>query len=102
MYVRITSYKVNQVRIDEALAMAADLKPEIMKIPGILQWFDTGNSDGSRAVIAVYESKDAAESASERALELFGQFAQFMLTAPESVGYEVQLHSANSTSKHAD
>ena len=83
MYVRITSYKVNQERIDEALAVAADLKPEIMNIPGMLQWFDTGNSDRSRAEIAVYENNDAAESASERALELFGQFAQFIPSAPE-------------------
>ena len=95
MYARITTYRMNVEKFDEAQALAEELKPEIMEIPGIKYWFSTGNEDGSCAVIAIYESKDAAEAASGTATALFARFAEYMVSEPQPQGYGVLLHGIN-------
>jgi predicted glycosyl hydrolase (DUF1957 family) len=75
--------------MDASLELARELKSDIMSIPGIKYWFNTGNEDGTCAVIAIYESKEAAEAAQPKAKQLFGAFAEFMTSEPDPVGYEV-------------
>lgn len=86
---------MNTEKSDDALALAEELKPEIMAIPGIKYWFDTGNDDGNCAVIAIYESEEAAEAAKGTASTLFARFAEYMETEPQPQGYKVLLHGTN-------
>ena len=52
MYARITTFRMNTEKSDDALALAEELKPEIMAIPGIKYWFDLGKIASSlRAII---------------------------------------------------
>ncbi len=95
MYARITTYRMNTEKFDEAQALAEELKPEIMAIPGIKYWFSTGNEDGSCAVIAIYESEEAAEAATGAASSLFARFGEYIVSEPQPQGYQVLLHGAN-------
>jgi hypothetical protein len=95
MYARITTFRLNTEKSDDALALAEELKPEIMAIPGIKYWFDTGNEDGNCAVIAIYESEEAAEAAKGMASTLFARFAEYMETEPQPQGYKVLVHDTN-------
>lgn len=95
MYARITTFRVHPEKIDDARALAEEMKPEIMAIPGIKYWFDTGNEDGNGVVIAIYETTEAAEAAAKTASAMFGRFAEFMESEPQSQGFEVLLHGAN-------
>ena len=95
MYARITTFRTNSERYDEANALAEELKPEIMAIPGIKFWFDAGNNEGEGIVIAVYDSKDSAEAAMPAAREIFSRFGEFMESPPEIKGYEVMVHGTN-------
>lgn len=95
MYARITTYQIRKGRIDDALALAESMKPEIMEIPGIKYWFNTANDDGSAALIAIYESRASAEAATETAREIFGRFSEYLQSDPRPTGYDVRLHAIN-------
>jgi len=95
MYARITTYHCKPDRLDDAMALAKELKPEIMGIPGLKHWFNNGNEDGSCAVVAVYESRAAADAAADTAKAIFSRFAEFLDSAPQPQGYEVLLHGTN-------
>jgi quinol monooxygenase YgiN len=95
MYARITTFQCKPEKLNDAIALAEELKPEIMSIPGLKYWFDTGNEDGTCAVIAVYESHEAAQAASGTAKEIFSRFAEFMDAEPQPQGYQVLLHASN-------
>ena len=95
MYTRITTYHCIPEKLEEATKLAEELKPQIMGIPGLKHWFSAGNEDGNCAVIAVYESREAAEAAAETARALFGRFAEYMDSEPQPQGYEVMLHGSN-------
>lgn len=95
MYARITTYHCMPDKLDDAVAFAETLKPEIMAIPGIKHWYSAGNKDGNCAVIAIYESREAAEAATETAGALFARFAKYMHSEPRPQGYEVKLHGTN-------
>ncbi len=96
MYARITTFNCNPGKMKDAIAMAEEMKSEIMGIPGLMHWFDTGNGDGSCAVIGIYESREAAEAASATVKEMFGRFAECLDSEPQAQGYEVLLHGSNS------
>jgi len=91
MFARITTYQIRKGRIDDALALADSIKPEIMEIPGIKYWFNTANDDGSAALIAIYASRAAAETATG----IFGRFAEYLESEPKPTGYDVRLHAIN-------
>ncbi len=95
MYARITTFHCKPEKLDDAIALAEELKPEIMSIPGLKYWFDAGNEDGNFAVIAIYESREAAEAAVDTAKGLFARFAEYMDSEPQPKGYEVLLHGSN-------
>ena len=96
MYARITTLRINPEKLDEIKALAEEIKPEVMAIPGMKYWFDTANEDGSCAVIAVYESQEAAEAAKSTASEIFARFAEYMESEPQPQGYHVFIHGINS------
>ena len=95
MYARITTFHLIPDKMNDATALAEDMKAEIMSIPGLKHWFDTGNEDGNCAVIAIYESRDAAEAATPTAKEMFSRFAEYMDSEPQPQGYEVLVHGSN-------
>ena len=95
MYARITTFGTSPDRYDEANALAEELKPEIMALPGIKFWFDAGNNDGEGMVIAIYDSKESAEAAMSAARDLFARFGEFMTSPPEFKEYEVMVHGTN-------
>lgn len=96
MYARITTFRCKPDKMKDAIALAEEMKSEIMGIPGLKHWFDTGNDDGSCAVVAIYESREAAEAASATAKEIFGRFAECLDSEPQPQGYEVLVHGSNS------
>jgi len=96
MYVRITTYDFDLARIHESTEIVQGMLPEIMSIPGMLHYYSAGReADGKCAVIAVYESEEAAEAAAPKARELFGRVADRMTSAPVAEGYDVFVHESN-------
>lgn len=95
MYARITTYHCKTEKLDEAIALLEELKPETMKIPGLKNFFSTGNRDGNCALIGIYESREAAENAADTVKSLFAKFAEYIDSELQPFGYEVLVHGAN-------
>ncbi len=96
MYARVTTFQTNTDKYAQANALAEELKPEIMALPGIKFWFDAGNNEGEGCVIAVYESKESAATAMNAAREIFAKFGAFMASPPQVKEYDVMVHGTNS------
>lgn len=93
MYARITTFDANLDKFDETVERLRKILPEIMAIPGLKHYYHTGRSeDGKCAVIAIYESKEAAIAATPKAQELFGRFADVLASPPVPQEYDVLLH----------
>ena len=95
MYARITTYHCKAEKLNDAIALVEKLKPEMMEIPGLKQMFMTGNKDGNCALIAIYDSSEAAEAATDTVRALFARFAEYIDSEPQPMGYEVLLHGTN-------
>jgi len=94
MYARITMYHCKIEKLDEAIALLEQMKPEAMKIPGLKNFFSTGNKDGNCALIGIYDSREAAEDAVPTVRALFAKFADHIDSELQQLGYEVLVHGA--------
>jgi quinol monooxygenase YgiN len=95
MYARITTYHCKTETMDDAIALFKKMKPEIMRIPGLKHLFHTGNQDGNCALIGIYNSREAAEAATESAKAFFDRFAEYIDSELQPLGYEVLVHGTN-------
>ncbi len=96
MYARITTYHCKAEKLNDAIALVEKLKPEILRIPGLKHMFSTGNKDGNCALIAIYESSEAAEAATDTVRAFFARFEEYIDSEPQPLGYEVLIHWTNS------
>lgn len=95
MYTRINTYHCRAEMLDDAIALAEKIKPEIMAIHGLKHWFSTGNKDGNCVLIGIYENREAAEAATDTVRALFARFAEYIDSELQSHGYEVLVHGTN-------
>ena len=89
MFARITTYKSTIDKLDEANEKVEGMKPEIMSIPGIKHWISCADEDGNCTLVAIYENKATLDAATPKARELFGRFADYYESDPQSHIYEV-------------
>ena len=78
MHVRVTHYRVKPGRVDEAVAGRDELMPEIERIPGLKRYMNLWNDDGTGLVVAVYESKAAAEASAETAKAMWSRLSDLL------------------------
>lgn len=95
MYARITTYHCKIEMLNDAIALVEKMKPEIMGIHGLKHWFSTDSEDGNCALIAIYNSREAAEAATDAVRDLFGRFAEYIDSEIQPLGYEVLVHGTN-------
>lgn len=90
MYARVSRYQMKSGSFEEAQRMVESMRPQIKAIPGIRDWLNVGRADdGKGVVIALYDSKEAAEAALEAAGTIWAQFADHLAEQPEIEGYDV-------------
>jgi hypothetical protein len=74
---------------DATTAIMNSLKSEIMGMPGIHNFINVANDDGSGYVISVVESEATSNANAAKVAELWGAFSDYMEAAPKAVGYDV-------------
>ena len=101
MFARITKYRMKPESIDAAMALLDELKPQIMAMPGMLNFInvmnDDGNGyndDGNGYVVSVVESEEVSNANQERVMALWGQFADHLAGPPEMEGFNVIMNEA--------
>ena len=92
MYARVTTFKVDPSRLAELPAKVAEMAPRAKKLPGVVDIYAAWRSDGQGVVVALYESKEAADRAVARIQALWGNLAGLLNGAPRTDIYETAEH----------
>ena len=95
MFARITKYKMKAGSLDQATEIMNGLKGEIMGLPGIHQFINTMDEDGSGHIIAIVESRETSEANAARVQEIWGAFAGLLEAAPEMTGHDILVNWSN-------
>lgn len=89
MFARITQYQMKPDSKQAATELMHSLKDQIMGMPGIQNFVNVMNEDGSGYVIAVVESEASSDANNEKVAALWSQFSDHLLSTPKPVGYDV-------------
>ncbi|MBT8416171.1 MAG: hypothetical protein KJO42_01910 [Silicimonas sp.] len=92
MFARITPYKLKSGTVDAATARARELKDEIMALPGLIEFTNAVNADGSGYIVSLVESREISDSNAERVREIWGKMGEFLAEMPTPGGYDVVDH----------
>jgi hypothetical protein len=95
MFARVTHYKMKPGSKDATTAIMNSLKSQIMEMPGMHNFINVANEDGSGYVIAVVESEATSNANASKVAELWGAFSDYMEAAPKAVGYDVVANWSN-------
>ncbi|MDU8942643.1 hypothetical protein [Ovoidimarina sediminis] len=92
MYARVTKYKMKPGAMDGATAMNEQLKPKIMGLPGMIQFLNVGNDDGTGYVISIVESQEISEANADKVKALWAEMGAFLEEPPVPEGYDVRFN----------
>ena len=92
MYARITQFKVDPSRLAELSAKIKDMGPLAKALPGMVDAYAAWRPDGQGVIVALYESKAAADRAVTRIQALWGDLANLLSGAPRTDVYENARH----------
>lgn len=95
MFARVTHYKMKPGSMDAASEIMNSLKSQIMGMPGMQNFINVANEDGSGYVIAVVESEATSNANASKVAELWGAFSDHLEAAPKAVGYDVVANWSN-------
>ncbi|UWQ15128.1 hypothetical protein K3556_04330 [Aliiroseovarius sp. M344] len=86
MYTRITSFEATDINAVEA--QLDDISKKIAEIPGVIRMQAAWTGEGKGMVIALYESKEAAQAGQAYALGIWNAIITHLAGMPDSVEYE--------------
>jgi hypothetical protein len=89
MFARITHFKMKKASIDKSKALLETLKPQILALPGMKQFINTMNDDGSGCVISLVESRATSEANQKAVAALWANFSEHLEAPPKAEGFEV-------------
>lgn len=89
MFVRITKYKMKSDAQDSAVDIMNGLKTEIMSLPGMKQFINSMDDDGSGHIISVAESREISDANASRIKDLWANFAHLLESPPTMEGHDV-------------
>jgi hypothetical protein len=89
MYARITPFKMKPGTKAVATERLGTMKDVIMGMPGMQQFINVMNEDGTGYVIAIVESEEASNANAETVKSAWGQMAEFLEVMPTPQGYDV-------------
>jgi len=95
MFARVTPFKMKPGTRAEATALMDQLKPKIMGMPGMQNFINVMNDDGSGYVISVVESEAISNANAETVKSLWAEFAPMLEAMPVPEGYDVLANWSN-------
>jgi hypothetical protein len=89
MYARVTPFKMKPDSLDDATKLIHQLKDQVMGLPGMIQFIDCVQKDGSGYIVAVVESREVSEQNQERVMAIWANFKDHLEKMPTPAGYDV-------------
>ena len=62
MHMRVTHYKMKPDAMEAATAKLHDIKAQIMALPGMHQFTNSANADGTGCIVSLVESREISEA----------------------------------------
>ena len=95
MFARISRYRMKPESIDAAMALLNELKPQIMSLPGMLNFINVINEDGSGYVVSVVESEEISNANQDKVQAIWARFADHLAEPPVIEGFNVLMNESN-------
>ena len=92
MYARVTHFKVDPARLPELAVKLKEMGPSAKTLPGMIDAYAAWRADGQGVVVALYQSKGAADRAVTRIQALWGDLVNLLSGAPRTDVYENAEH----------
>ena len=92
MYARVTTYHCDPARLDGMESKLEEIKGQIKLISGAVDVYSAWRSDGHGVGMAIYESQEVAEAASEQVQAIWEDLAGFLTAAPSAEVYDNVAH----------
>ena len=89
MFLRITEYKMKDGSRDAATEIMERVKGDILAMPGVHQFVNAMDDDGSGHIVVLSESRETSEANAPRVKEIWVNFADLLESAPTMVGHDV-------------
>ena len=89
MYARVTPFKMKPGSKAAATERLGTMQNAIMGMPGMKQFINVMNEDGTGYVIALVESEETSNANAEAVKSAWGQMAEFLEEMPTPQGYDV-------------
>jgi len=95
MFARISRYRMKPESVDAAMALLNELKPQIMSLPGMLNFINVMNEDGSGYVVSVVESEEISNANQDKVQAIWARFADHLAEPPVIEGFNVLMNESN-------
>ena len=95
MFARVTKYQIRPEAVEAAKAKALQLKPQVMALPGLMQFINVMNEDGAGYIISIVESEEISNANQEKVQAIWGAMADFLAAPPVPEGYDVFMNENN-------
>ncbi len=95
MYARVTPFKMKADAVGDATELVKKLKDQIMGLPGMQQFIDVVQEDGSGYIIAVVESREVSEANQEWVMGIWANFKDHLEQMPTPAGCDVIVNWKN-------
>lgn len=95
MFARVTQYRMKPGSKEAATELLNSLKSEIMGMPGIHNFVNVMNEDGSGYVISVVESEATSDANAPKVAEIWSNFAEYLTEPPTPMGFDVVANWSN-------
>lgn len=92
MYARITTFRIDPSRLDELTTKIAEMSRLVKALPGMVDAHVAWRADGQGVVVAVYESREHADTAMRRLQVIWGSLAGLLTEPPGTDAYDVVEH----------
>lgn len=95
MFARVTRYRMKPEAVEAAVQKVKSMKPQIMALPGMINFINVINDDGNGYVISVVDSEETSNANQDKVQAIWAQFADDLAEAPVAEGYSVIMNEAN-------
>lgn len=94
MFMRISTYKVDRSKIKDVDAVVDEVRAKISGLKGLKHASVGRDDDGNAAVIAIWESKAAADAAEQTVTSTWAAIGHLMTAPPERRGFDTYFNLA--------
>lgn len=89
MYARITPYKMKASAREAAMEKMAEMKEQILALPGMQRFTSAMNEDGRGYIVAIVSDRATSDANRDKVRALWSNFADYLEEMPTPEGYEV-------------